>query len=471
MNRQQLDAFAPSPNLWQKIDAGMQQPAFIKSNTSWLKYFAYGASAVAAVAALSALLSGNTTTPSPVAATSAASVPEMPVQSVIAADSTSNPPAEKTAVLTLPAKEEVKVIPENTYEPPAVYMPPTAATPAAPAQPEMPEAPVAPVNYAGKAAAYRDTKTDSLNVDTTFAGITHFELTVSSCDVHVKPSGTALVHFKARISVKERGILIGENKFAVEYEKKDNILKIRIINKSTRHIVLAGSSSVEASVDLALPDGITLGINDKYGDVTIDGIKTKNYNVQASSGDVDIADVSGELKLNASYGDVSLENLKGNIDAHAGSGDLSITGLEGNAVLNSSYGRVILKNISGNIKINSSSGDVKISKMTGDLDIVSKYGNIRLEDYKGTPKLDATSGDITGKNVELLESMTTHSKYGNVDMKFLNSFSDLSFDLSTVYGTISLPGTKTSENPATLQVTKGRIMVKGYTASGDQKYQ
>src|SRR6218665_666350 len=191
MNRQQLDAFAPSPALWQKIDAGMQQPALIKSNTSWLKYFAYGASAIAAAAGLSVLLrSEPATPPAPVTAISAASAPETPVQTAIPADTLIKETTKKTAAAAVAATPDISqtpAAPEKMYEIAAGYTPAAPEKPAAPTQPEAPQAPALAVGYSNSRSIGRDTKTDSLNVDTTFTGVTHFELSVSSSDVTVKP--------------------------------------------------------------------------------------------------------------------------------------------------------------------------------------------------------------------------------------------------------------------------------------------
>lgn len=479
MNRQQLDAFAPSPALWQKIDAGLQQPAIIKSHTSWLKHFAYGASAIAVAVSIGVLLRSHTETPSTASLTTTHTVnpPETPAQSSIPGDTTSTETEKKVTTAIPPSAEVLPEPPVNTDEAVVPYTPALPALPVLyslpeqPVTPEQPEAPVMAASYLPNRATYRGKHTDSLNVDTSFVGITHFQLIVSTADVVVKPSGTASIGFKAKLRVEERGMLVGENKFDVQYERKDSLMTVRIVNKSNRRVMISGYTDVKSVAELAVPDGIMLGINDQYGNVKIEGIKTKAYTIESSSGDIAIQNSKGPLKLSCNYGDVSLANLEGNIDTHAGSGNLSISGLNGNAQIGASYGNITLKELSGAAKINTTSGDVSICKMTGNLEVVSAYGNIRLQDYKGTPKLSATSGDITGKNVEIQEAMTTYCTYGSVDMKLLNNFSDLSFDLSTHYGTISVPGTKTTENPAKLQVTKGRIMVKGTTTSGDQKYQ
>src|ERR1700741_1066597 len=48
-HRDALDTHEPSAELWQKINAKNNPLRSIKSRLSWLKYFAYGASAIALI--------------------------------------------------------------------------------------------------------------------------------------------------------------------------------------------------------------------------------------------------------------------------------------------------------------------------------------------------------------------------------------------------------------------------------------
>ena len=99
------------------------------------------------------------------------------------------------------------------------------------------------------------------------------------------------------------------------------------------------------------------------------------------------------------------------------------------------------------------------------------YGSVRLDDCIGNLSISAISGDISGKNVELLESMSTTSKYGSVDMQLVNELNSLSFDLKTTYGEINIDknGEKMNSDNVLL-IDKGKILVKGVTNSGDQSY-
>ncbi|MCW3085473.1 MAG: hypothetical protein JWP12_2839 [Bacteroidetes bacterium] len=474
MNRQQMDSFVPSSDVWLKINTGMQKTPVIKSNISWLRYFAYSTSVILALGFLYTLVNKNEPPSSP-----------LPVTQAITA-ATSIPAAGKAeAAPPEPGQTNNDIHPATPSQPaqndditiagsPAVTVSTLTELLLPDAKGVSEETNAAPTlqstDPSGDKATVHSTKKDSLFADTTFSGINALELTVTSCDVNVKPSNTSLVHFKADITTKTRGIMIGKGGYRVVYEKQGSVLKIRLENES-KYVLIAGDYKVHAVIDLNVPDSISLMINNAYGDVKMNGIRTEKCNLVTSSGELTVENGNGNIELNSSYGDVVISDFKGDVVVTASSGDVGISNLNGNLKITAAYGSIVLKSITGDATINAVSGNVNICAMFGNLDVISEYGDITLQDYKGTPKLYASSGDITGKNVELKEGMTTKSNYGSVSMSLLNDYADLSFDLSAEYGDISISkGGQQVKNKNKVFIKQGNILVKGHSESGDQTY-
>ncbi len=473
MNRQQIDSFAPSTDVWLKINAGMQKAPFIKSKVSWLKYFAYSASAILAVAGLYALLNKNDSVSSLTAAKATTATAGLPVPAtteihVTEPTITGNNNATETPVPIEQSDEITGTISPVTAASVPMEMPlqgPEEVSDKSSATP-----PLQPAYAYGGKTTIHNIKKDSLFVDTTFSGISALELTVSSCNVNVNPSNTSMLHFKADITTKAHGIIIGKSGYHIVYERQDSLLKIHLENTAP-HILIAGTYIQQAMIDLDLPDNITLLIKNSYGDLIMNGVKSKTCKLVTSSGNLTIKNGSGTTELNSSYGDVAISDLVGAATVTTASGDVRISNLTGTSKIKASYGSVVLKSITGDVTINAVSGNVNISGMSGNLDVISEYGDITLQDYKGTPKLISSSGNITGKNVELKEGMTTKSNYGDVSMSLLNDYADLSFDLSAIYGEISVAkGAQQIKDKNKVFIKQGNILIKGSSNSGDQTY-
>ena len=109
--------------------------------------------------------------------------------------------------------------------------------------------------------------------------------------------------------------------------------------------------------------------------------------------------------------------------------------------------------------------------MNGNTEILSLYGDIVLENYKGSPSLKTRSGDINGRNVELTGNMEASTSYGDIKFDLVNDLSDLSFDLDSQHGDITIEKEdKTYENVKRLEIKNGSILIKSHTDSGDQSY-
>jgi hypothetical protein len=472
MHKQELSSLTPPDHLWLSINTSIPKHALIKSKVSWLKYFAYSASAAAITVSL-AVFTGKTRTP-PVAETK--TIP--PAASVVASEfpSAQQPvPELQKELLTV---ESVTV---DTPEVPAVpaIIPVKVSVPAVPVAPVAPVHPVSPVPdippvkpvMNGQEIGWTVTSTGELKADTSFTGIKKVELYVSACDVFIQPSALNKTFFKADISSESHGLVLGgKDEYHLICKIKDSVLSIMLENTCKKRIV-AGSYIENAVINMDVPDNVQLNIKNSYGNLVVKGLKASRYDFETSSGDIMLNDLTADLFIKSGYGYVSATNTKGNINASLASGDLSVSQLQGNAEISSSYGNQVYKDVTGSLKIRSTSGDVQIDKMTGNTEIKSNYGNISLNAYEGTPLLEAVSGDITGKNVLLRSSMTAKSSYGNIRMNLLNDAKELSFDLQTSYGKINVNknGAK-AEDDTKVQIKQGDILITGITTSGDQTY-
>jgi hypothetical protein len=123
-------------------------------------------------------------------------------------------------------------------------------------------------------------------------------------------------------------------------------LKKTLLMFDAFHDVKEKSDKGWPSVDfeIAVPAGLEMALDAKSGDVRADGDGFATSSVTSSFGNVRIENVRGDVVASSSSGKVSVANVKGDsIDAHSGFGDVALVSIESTKVtVNTSSGNVKL---------------------------------------------------------------------------------------------------------------------------------
>lgn len=107
-----------------------------------------------------------------------------------------------------------------------------------------------------------------------------------------------------------------------------------------------------------------------------DGVSVSAW---ASSGDVSVRDVTGQVELRTSSGDVTVSGVDGDLDAWLSSGDLRVD------------------DVRGRVSATTSSGDVTLTGLrSSDVDVRASSGDTRLEfaEVPDAVNVQASSGDV-----------------------------------------------------------------------------
>jgi DUF4097 and DUF4098 domain-containing protein YvlB len=121
--------------------------------------------------------------------------------------------------------------------------------------------------------------------------------------------------------------------------------------------------------------------------------------IDDGSGDADIRDSDGNLKLEDGSGDIHLANIKGQVEINDGSGDMT------------------LAKINGMLEIEDGSGDIELNDAGNDVDIEDGSGQINLNRVLGSVTVDDGSGDIV---IDGVEKDVTIEEAGSGDVEILN---------------------------------------------------
>jgi len=208
---------------------------------------------------------------------------------------------------------------------------------------------------------------DSLHVDTLFNGVKSLVFKGNKSDILVSGSNRTGISMKYNYQLKAKGVFSRkkEGNCELNYVLKDSVLTIHLKRKENSFngvSVLSESSKMEFYV----PENVDVKMDSDLGDIDVNGLKANTTKVYTALGDITAENVSGNIDLNTDLGDISMRKLEGKINSVTSLGDI-----QGEHIL-----------ISDNSKFNTSLGDidVQLSNPLSDcsLDLSSSLGKVKV---------------------------------------------------------------------------------------------
>jgi hypothetical protein len=234
---------------------------------------------------------------------------------------------------------------------------------------------------------------DSLHVDTLFNGVKSLVFKGDKSDILVSGSNRTDISMKYNYQLKAKGVFSRkkEGNCELNYVLKDSVLTIHLQRKDQNFngiSVLSESSKIEFYV----PDNVDVKMDADLGDIDANGLKNKNTILRTSLGDITTENVSGNIDLNTDFGDISMNELAGKIHSFTSLGDI--------------HGGHIL--ISDNSKFNTSLGDIDVQLSNAlselNLDLSTSLGKVKVD----RPELKKKAGSqLTFGNGKLKIVMET----------------------------------------------------------------
>jgi putative adhesin len=217
--------------------------------------------------------------------------------------------------------------------------------------------------------------------------ITTVELAADSADIAI----TASDDDKSTVQVKRKYWLW---KHGDAYSVDNGTLK------------LDGDCGWQCRADFAItvPRGTKVIGHNGSGDISIAGVS--GVDAKSTSGEIDVSDVTGDVKLDLTSGDVKVNNLTGRLDVKATSGDIEAADLKGGPVnVESTSGDLELELAEANdVRAKGTSGDIHVTAPAGGYNVSadSRSGEVHKElgdDPNGTHTIQATT---TGGDIDVL---------------------------------------------------------------------
>lgn len=204
-----------------------------------------------------------------------------------------------------------------------------------------------------------------------------------------------------------------------------------------------------ARLDLVVPQGVELDIENTSGNVRVTGIKSNFISIMATSGDLILKQLEGELRIKTTSGNLMLKDVVGKVSVRSTSGDQELFG------------------ISGDLMSQATSGNIEIDQMEGYLDVTTTSGDMDFDTITGGINATSTSGNIEGEYILLSGDSRFKSTSGDIQMEFKNDLNELGFDLRATSGDLEVGNLDGEDH---LLIKRGEIQVTGISTSGNQTY-
>lgn len=224
--------------------------------------------------------------------------------------------------------------------------------------------------------------------------------------------GTVAEHLTLTFEPRQDGLRVEGEKvhgglFSGLFGGSDVPIRIHIVGPAELDMKLA-----TAGGDIELPDltgeirAATSGGDIRFGAVDgslrvatsggdIEGDRVADAGSLATSGgDIRLREGGGDLHAATSGGDIEVQQVAGSLEAATSGGDIELGTVSGSASLRTSGGNVRVESAAGPLEISTSGGRIRVGRAGGEVRLATSGGDISLGEAAGRVEASTSGGDL-----------------------------------------------------------------------------
>ncbi|OIJ12917.1 hypothetical protein BKP35_10155 [Anaerobacillus arseniciselenatis] len=217
---------------------------------------------------------------------------------------------------------------------------------------------------------------------------------IETIDVNVSSPSVYLIPTDSNeITVELIGEISEKTDFEFDVTSRNNKLDVYVKNSTTVSGWFNFSTmTTNLQLELHIPrkEYNKLNVHSSSGRITLNDLHAKNVELRASSGRIEISNVTAESEINLQTSSGRIEavnNTAKSLQARASSGRILINGQISEQISPStSSGSIVLENFEGDVSAAASSGRVSIinDQLVGDINVSTSSGRVEI-DLKNAP--------------------------------------------------------------------------------------
>jgi hypothetical protein len=248
-------------------------------------------------------------------------------------------------------------------------------------------------------------------------GDKRLEIEHSMGALRVRTHALPEVRIEARIHVSSSDDA-GAREFgeAIAIEVEDSATAVRVRTKyPEKNWSFRGSGRVSYSVDydILMPETAPLSARDKFGDVSVEGLKAAG-DIANANGRVSFRDGKGAQKIENAFGAVELLRNAGDVAISGSNGPVTVTDVDGSLDVRNRFGAVTIGKIRGKTTVNCSNGAVAVSDVTGSAGITGSFGKVSVQNVSGSLEVENSNGGVEA--IKVGGALRVRGSFGKVDV-------------------------------------------------------
>ncbi|QVQ54430.1 DUF4097 family beta strand repeat protein [Spiractinospora alimapuensis] len=234
------------------------------------------------------------------------------------------------------------------------------------------------------------------------------------------------------------------------------VTALEIDNRTTGDVRVVAADD-DATVEARLRDNVfSEAVSSVSGDGTLSvGADCEQWFIGSCVVDFQISvPVGSAVRVEGSTGNVSVDDVNGDVEVANSTGDASLTGAA-NVTTNTSTGNVDIADADGDVDVTTSTGDVVVAGRGDSLSVATTTGMVDVVGFEAPDvNVSTTTGDQALRGVT--GSLTSEATTGNVTITADEEFGDIT------------AATTTGDITATVADAVGAVDVLGESSSGDR---
>ncbi|MCJ7557263.1 MAG: DUF4097 domain-containing protein [Gammaproteobacteria bacterium] len=221
----------------------------------------------------------------------------------------------------------------------------------------------------------------------------------------------------------------------------------------------SGAEALQVDLELFLPKGSKVdNLKNVVGEVELAGVDA-DIRVDVGAGSVSSTDGRGRLVADTGSGGIFVTNHEGDTSVDTGSGEVRIETVLGSVDADTGSGSVKVTGVSGSVSVDTGSGNVVLEQIIGDrISADTGSGSVKARDIRGSFQADTGSGSVQVD--ELADSDAVDIDTGSGDVRVRGDLGGVKrLKLSTGSGDVEVRSAKTPNMSLTIKVSSGDIDV------------
>lgn len=139
--------------------------------------------------------------------------------------------------------------------------------------------------------------------------------------------------------------------------------------KSKDHISWGRSKTILIHLEVEVPRGMDLVIDDGSGPINIENIDGE-LKIDDGSGPIALRDIGNDVQIDDGSGSIVISDVNGDLKIDDGSGTIELKNIIGSVDIEDGSGTIMAKDIGGDFKVDDGSGEIIVKGLVGEFILV-----------------------------------------------------------------------------------------------------